>query len=119
MDLEALAFYGGLALSATLVVLLFLPHAADGVRLFWRTRPIAGRDVVQAKFLFAGLFLIALPMLVETVFWLAWWPWVKLAEFWPGMVLERTAWAALLVLVVGLAGREGKRYLFCARASTP
>ena len=114
LDPEVFAFYGGFALSATLVALLFLPHGADGVRLFWRTRPIAGRDVVQAKFLFVGLFLIALPMLVETVFWLPWRPWLEVVKLWPEMLLSRSAWAAVLVLVVALAGREGKRYLFCA-----
>lgn len=113
VSLRALAFWSNLGFVALLVALLFFPHAADGVRLFWRTRPITGREMVQAKFLFAGLFLIALPMLVETVFWLAWWPLVRPTEFWPEMLLSRTAWAALVVLVVGLAGREGKRYLFC------
>lgn len=110
---ETLAFGSNLGFVGVLVALLFLPHGADGVRLFWRTRPIAGRDVVQAKFLFAGLFLIALPMLVETVFWLAWRPWLEVVKLWPEMLLSRTVWAALLVLVVALAGREGKRYLFC------
>lgn len=110
---ETLAFWSNLGFVGVLVALLFLPHGADGVRLFWRTRPIAGRNVVQAKFLFAGLFLIALPMLVETVFWLAWRPLQHVVKLWPEILLSRTAWAALLVLVVGLAGREGKRYLFC------
>lgn len=112
LNADEFAFGANLAFNAALVALLFLPHAADGVRLFWRTRPITGRDVVQAKLLFAGLFLIAVPVLVETGFWLAWWPLAKLTEFWPDMLLERTAWVALFVLVVGLAGREGKRYLF-------
>ena len=108
------AFWTNLGFVAVLVALLFLPHAADGVRLFWRTRPITGRNVVRAKFCFVGLYLIALPMVVETVYWLAWQPWREAVKFWPDMLLSRTAWAALLVLVIGLAGREGKRYVLCA-----
>ncbi|MBI5801954.1 MAG: hypothetical protein HZA92_14680 [Verrucomicrobia bacterium] len=102
-----------LAFQATLAALLLVPHGPDDPRLFWRTRPIAPRDMVRAKFLFAGLFLIALPMLVESVFWLGWLRLRDIAAFWPGMLLERAAWSVFFVAGVTLGGREGKRYLFC------
>ena len=102
-----------LAFQATLAALLLIPHGPDDPRLFWRTRPIAPRDMVRAKFLFAGLILIALPMLVESVFWLGWLRLRDVAAFWPGMLLERAAWSVLFVLGVTLGGREGRRYLFC------
>lgn len=102
-----------LAFQATLAALLLIPHGPGDPRLFWRTRPIAPRDMVRAKFLFAGLLLIVLPMLVESVFWLGWLRMRDVAAFWPGMLLERAAWSVLFIVGVTLGGREGRRYLFC------
>ncbi len=62
------------ALLALLVALLILPHGPEDPRLFWRTRPIAARDVLRAKALFIGLFLVVFPAGAELVFWLGWLP---------------------------------------------
>lgn len=110
---ESVTFVLLLAFQATLAARLLVPHGPDDPRLFWRTRPIAPRDMVRAKFLFAALLLILPPMLVESVFWLGWLRVRDVAAFWPGMLLERAVWSVLFVLGVTLGGREGRRYLFC------
>lgn len=102
-----------LASQVTLAALLLLPHGPDDPRLFWRTRPIARWDMVRAKLLFAGVFLIALPLLVETGFWLAWLSAGETVALWPKMLLRQAVVGSVLLAVITLAGRVGKHYGFC------
>lgn len=110
---EAVVVVVWLAAQVTLAALLLLPHGPDDPRLFWRTRPIAPRDMVRAKLLFAAVFLVALPMLVETGFWLAWLSAGETLAIWPKMLLRQAVIGSVLLAVITLAGRVPKHYGFC------
>lgn len=98
------------ALAAALFALLFVPHGPDDPRLYWRTRPVTPRAMLQAKVLFAGLFLVGFPMFAEFLFWLRWLPTSSVVEFLPGMFGERLAWSGGLAALMVLGGREPRRY---------
>jgi hypothetical protein len=66
-----------------------------------------------AKLLFAASFFVALPMLVETVFWLAWLSAGETVTIWPKMLLRQAVIGSVLLTVITLAGRVPKRYGFC------
>lgn len=55
---------------AVLAAALILEDPLVGERVFWRTRPIAGRRLLAAKALVLGLVFLALPVLVGLPWWL-------------------------------------------------